>query len=105
TDASWDGAQLHHVVRASLKTHLGGGHERVLFEGDDFRVRPKSARSPSRSPSTSSARTPPSTERYRWTAARSRCAGRPGTSASGCPGRKAAGRPSYRPGTGASALA
>jgi two-component sensor histidine kinase len=43
TDASWEGAQLHHVVRASLKTHLGGGRERLLFEGDDFRVHPKSA--------------------------------------------------------------
>ena len=43
TDASWDGAQLHDVIRASLKTHLGGGHERLSFEGEDFRLRPNSA--------------------------------------------------------------
>jgi PAS domain S-box-containing protein len=43
TDASWDGAQLHAVVRASLMTHLGGRRERLLFEGEDFRMRPKSA--------------------------------------------------------------
>ena len=43
TDASWDGAQLHDVVHASLKAHLAGRSGRLLLEGDDFRVHPKSA--------------------------------------------------------------
>jgi PAS domain S-box-containing protein len=43
TDASWEGAHLRDVVRASLETHLGGRRERLRFEGEDFRVRPKSA--------------------------------------------------------------
>jgi two-component sensor histidine kinase len=43
TNANWDGAQLHDVVRESLKHHLGGRRERLLFAGDDFRVHPKSA--------------------------------------------------------------
>ena len=39
TDESWDGAHLAAVVRASLRT----AHERVSFEGEDLRLRPKSA--------------------------------------------------------------
>jgi two-component sensor histidine kinase len=43
TDDNWDGAQLHDVVRASLKTHLGGARERLHFQGEDLRLHPKSA--------------------------------------------------------------
>jgi PAS domain S-box-containing protein len=43
TDASWDGAQLAAVIRASLEAHLSGKQERLRFEGEDFRLRPKSA--------------------------------------------------------------
>lgn len=43
TDENWDGARLHAVARASLKTHLGGPRERISYAGEDLRVRPKSA--------------------------------------------------------------
>jgi two-component sensor histidine kinase len=43
TNESWDGADLHAVVRASLKMHFGGKRERLSFAGEDFRLRPKSA--------------------------------------------------------------
>ncbi len=43
TDENWDGARLQAVARASLKTHLGGPRERISYEGEDLRVRPKSA--------------------------------------------------------------
>lgn len=39
TDESWDGAHLDAVARASLRA----AHERVSFEGEDLRLRPKSA--------------------------------------------------------------
>jgi two-component sensor histidine kinase len=43
TDENWDGARLHAVARASLKTHLGGPRERISYTGEDLRMRPKSA--------------------------------------------------------------
>ena len=43
TDASWTGARLHDVIRASLKAHLGDGQERLQLEGEDFRLQPKTA--------------------------------------------------------------
>ena len=39
TDESWDGAHLDAVARASLRA----GHDRISFEGEDLRLRPKSA--------------------------------------------------------------
>ena len=39
TDESWDGAHLDAVARASLRA----AHERVSFEGEDLRLKPKSA--------------------------------------------------------------
>jgi two-component sensor histidine kinase len=39
TDESWDGAHLDAVARASLRT----GRDRISFEGEDLRLRPKSA--------------------------------------------------------------
>ena len=39
TDESWDGAHLVAVARASLRA----AHERIRFEGEDLRLRPKSA--------------------------------------------------------------
>jgi PAS domain S-box-containing protein len=39
TDESWDGAQLDAVARASLRA----AHERISFEGEDLRLKPKSA--------------------------------------------------------------
>jgi len=39
TDESWDGAHLAAVARASLRA----AHERVSFEGEDLRLKPKSA--------------------------------------------------------------
>ncbi len=41
-DRNWENASLKDVVRTTLATHRGGG-ERVHYEGDDFRLRPKSA--------------------------------------------------------------
>jgi PAS domain S-box-containing protein len=43
TDESWDSAELHAVIRASLRPHLGGARERLSFAGPNFRLRPKSA--------------------------------------------------------------
>lgn len=43
TDESWDGAELHAVIRASLRPHLGGARERLAFDGPDLRLRPKGA--------------------------------------------------------------
>jgi two-component sensor histidine kinase len=43
TDASWTGARLHDVIRASLKAHLGDGEDRLRLEGDDMRLQPKTA--------------------------------------------------------------
>jgi two-component sensor histidine kinase len=43
TDQNWNGAQLHDVARASLSTHLGGGRERLNFDGEDLRLHPRSA--------------------------------------------------------------
>jgi two-component sensor histidine kinase len=43
TDESWDGAELHAVIRASLRPHLVDGRSRIAFEGPDFRLRSKSA--------------------------------------------------------------
>lgn len=43
TDESWDSAELHAVIRASLRPHLGGARERLSFEGPDLRLRPKGA--------------------------------------------------------------
>ena len=39
TDESWDGAHLAAVARASLRA----AHERISFEGEDLRLKPKSA--------------------------------------------------------------
>jgi two-component sensor histidine kinase len=39
TDESWDGAHLDAVARASLRA----GRDRISFEGEDLRLRPKSA--------------------------------------------------------------
>ena len=39
TDESWDGAQLDAVARASLRA----GQDRISFEGEDLRLKPKSA--------------------------------------------------------------
>jgi two-component sensor histidine kinase len=43
TDESWDGAELHAVIRASLRPHLGGARERLSYLGPDLRLRPKGA--------------------------------------------------------------
>jgi two-component sensor histidine kinase len=43
TDESWDSAELHAVIRASLRPHLGGARERLRFEGPNLRLRPKGA--------------------------------------------------------------
>jgi two-component sensor histidine kinase len=43
TDESWDGAELHAVLRASLRPHLVDGRNRITLEGPDFRLRPKTA--------------------------------------------------------------
>lgn len=43
TEESWDGAELHAVIRSSLRPHLGDGRNRITLEGPDFRLRPKSA--------------------------------------------------------------
>jgi PAS domain S-box-containing protein len=43
TDQNWNGALLHDVARASLSAHLGGGHKRLNFDGEDFRLHPRSA--------------------------------------------------------------
>jgi two-component sensor histidine kinase len=43
TDENWDSAELHDVVRASLRPHLVGGAPRLAFEGPDMRLKPKSA--------------------------------------------------------------
>jgi PAS domain S-box-containing protein len=43
TDENWEGAHLRALVRASLRTHFGGGHDRIAFAGEDFRLRAKSA--------------------------------------------------------------
>jgi PAS domain S-box-containing protein len=43
TDENWDGVQIHALVRASLKAHFDSDRERVRYEGEDFRLRPKSA--------------------------------------------------------------
>jgi PAS domain S-box-containing protein len=43
TDRNWNGAQLHDVARASLRTHLGGGRERLHFDGEELRLHPRSA--------------------------------------------------------------
>lgn len=43
TDESWDSAELHAVMRASLRPHIGGHRERLSFEGPNFRMQPKSA--------------------------------------------------------------
>jgi two-component sensor histidine kinase len=43
TEQNWQGAGLDSVVRAALKPHLGGARERLAFDGQDFRLKPKSA--------------------------------------------------------------
>ena len=43
TDQNWDGLDLHDVARGSLGSHLGGKRERLKYEGENFRVLPKSA--------------------------------------------------------------
>lgn len=43
TDESWESAELHAVIRASLRPHLGGARERLAFVGPDLRLRPKGA--------------------------------------------------------------
>jgi two-component sensor histidine kinase len=43
TDESWNGAELHAVIRASLRPHLVDGRDRFTFDGPDFRLRSKSA--------------------------------------------------------------
>src|SRR5690349_1491926 len=41
TDESWESAELHAVIRASLRPHLGGARERLTYLGPDLRLRPK----------------------------------------------------------------
>ncbi len=43
TDENWDSAELHDVVRASLRPHLVGDHVRLDFSGPPLRLKPKSA--------------------------------------------------------------
>jgi two-component sensor histidine kinase len=43
TDESWESAELHAVIRASLRPHLGGARERLTVEGPNLRLRPKGA--------------------------------------------------------------
>ena len=43
TDQNWDGLDLHDVARGSLGSHLGGKRERLKYDGENFRVLPKSA--------------------------------------------------------------
>ncbi|MDP1961058.1 MAG: HWE histidine kinase domain-containing protein [Reyranella sp.] len=43
TEESWDGAELHAVIRSSLRPHMVDGRNRITLEGPDFRLRPKSA--------------------------------------------------------------
>ncbi|MCX7367191.1 MAG: PAS domain-containing protein [Alphaproteobacteria bacterium] len=43
TDRNWDSAELHDVVRASLRPHLGGERVRLAYSGPDFRLKPRSA--------------------------------------------------------------
>jgi two-component sensor histidine kinase len=43
TDENWGSAELHDVVRASLRPHLVGGKVRVDFSGPVLRLKPKSA--------------------------------------------------------------
>jgi PAS domain S-box-containing protein len=43
TDESWESAELHAVIRASLRPHLGSARERLSFEGPNLRLRPKGA--------------------------------------------------------------
>jgi two-component sensor histidine kinase len=42
TGEHWDSADLHDVVRTSLRPHLGADRVRLSFEGPDLRLRPKS---------------------------------------------------------------
>ncbi|CAN5733446.1 hypothetical protein BH10PSE6_BH10PSE6_50820 [soil metagenome] len=43
TDENWDSAELHDVVRASLRPHLIGARIRLDFSGPPLRLKPKSA--------------------------------------------------------------
>jgi two-component sensor histidine kinase len=43
TDENWDSAELHDVVRASLRPHLVGERVRLDFAGPALRLKPKSA--------------------------------------------------------------
>ena len=43
TDENWDSAELHDVIRASLRLHLAGDAPRISFDGPDMRLKPKSA--------------------------------------------------------------
>jgi PAS domain S-box-containing protein len=44
TDASWAGARLHDIVRASLRAHLAEEDlRRLSFDGEDMRLQPKTA--------------------------------------------------------------
>jgi two-component sensor histidine kinase len=43
TDENWGSAELHDVVRASLRPHLVGGEVRIDFSGPVLRLKPKSA--------------------------------------------------------------
>ena len=43
TEQNWDSAELHAVIRASLKPHLNGPRERLAFDGPDLRLQPKGA--------------------------------------------------------------
>jgi two-component sensor histidine kinase len=42
TDEHWDSAEMHEVVRTSLRPHLGADRVRLSFEGPNLRLGPKS---------------------------------------------------------------
>ena len=43
TDENWGSAELHDVVRASLRPHFGGERVRLAYSGPDLRLKPRSA--------------------------------------------------------------
>lgn len=43
TDEHWDSAEIHDIVRTSLRPHLGSKGARLAYDGPEFRMNPKSA--------------------------------------------------------------
>lgn len=43
TEENWNSAELHDVVRASLRPHLVGANVRIDYKGPSLRLKPKSA--------------------------------------------------------------